>query len=268
MTCPIIRELDRTNSHNVQTKKVRNIKIIYRMAIVSLSVLASFCPVVAEQTSDPYLSESILVGKYCGWPSEFKSRFRGKSANTSITLLTPPTVEFRIKEILKGPHFAGKMPIRYEFCHGDTTKPEDWKFSRSMLPRSRSKWILFITQAKRQGTLGFETCDGCTGRIPFSSANVQKVQEGLYIHKPFDDFHGEFSYRPLTVTVAYKVTEEGQIVNAHLIKESDDKRFNQRVLDTVNSMSGQSFLVAKEALASDNERAVIVSNRLWYENLQ
>jgi hypothetical protein len=136
--------------------------------------------------STPYGCESILVGEYVGVYRDVKL---GKEWKTSVTYSSPPTVFFRLIQVLKGPPLSGtgfatpigrKIAIKYEFGDSEVDQPKDWKFDESMLPKIGSKWILFIPDAVRHGyPRAFETFQGSAGRLEFSTENIEKIHAAI-----------------------------------------------------------------------------------------
>jgi hypothetical protein len=102
--------------------------------------------------------------------------FEGYDKSRTYTWDDPPTANFRVTDILKGPPCcAGRLPVKYTFhdlIHTDV--PMDWKFSDELMPKKNSKWILFIEYAvPRQGK--FDLYQGSFGRQPATKENLTRL---------------------------------------------------------------------------------------------
>ena len=110
-------------------------------------------------------SECILTAEYLGYE---------KKADTYYT--HPPTANYRITKILKGPPLNRDLPIRYEFTDriNDSQAPPGWKFGADKMPKKGSQWIIFIQNAlPRDGA--FDTYQGTYGRQPATEENLNKI---------------------------------------------------------------------------------------------
>lgn len=108
--------------------------------------------------------ESVLVCEYTNFDEE-----------KTIGWSNPPFAYFHIVEYLKGPPFPGRLPIRYEFHDMiNKEKPEGWTFDKSMMPKKRSKWILFIPNAVPIAG-AFETYHGSAGRVEFNETSYYAI---------------------------------------------------------------------------------------------
>jgi hypothetical protein len=181
----------RWRDHAVNIKSVLRIALVYACGFFEL-----FVPTIAQtgkyvwpfsgSISTPYGCESILVGEYLGVYRDFKL---GKAWKTPITYSSPPTVFYRLIQVLKGPPLSRtgfvtpisrKIAIKYDFDEGDGDQPKDWKFDESMLPKFGSKWILFIPDAERHGyPRAFETFHGSAGRQEFTDATIERVRAAI-----------------------------------------------------------------------------------------
>jgi hypothetical protein len=247
-----------------------------------------FYPAVwAAGSNDRWRCESIVVGEYVGYNSEQSRVLKGDvTSKTGVTPFAPPSVLFRVADVLKGPPLNRVIPVRFEFID-DKPLPNNWKFDKSMMPTPGSKWILFISDAVPHGILReFETWNGSSGREVFSDQRIDEIRKMLatpvpvramswndwnkniddYLHRRFEEFNGIFSHVPrLSAKVVYTVTKEGRIMNVHFGDKSASERFNSCVLDIVKSMTGEPLLQFPEG---SKEESVVFSNHLWYEDLQ
>ncbi len=110
-------------------------------------------------------SECILIAEYLGYEK-----------GTDVHYTHPPTANYRIIKILKGPPLNRDLPLRYEFTDrvNDPQAPPGWKFGPDKMPEKGSQWIVFIKNAlPRDGA--FDTYQGSYGRQPATEENLNKV---------------------------------------------------------------------------------------------
>ena len=239
---------------------------------------------VAGQTDNRFQCESILEVEYTGIKAE-----NGQSTWNP----GPPTVYFRITKILKGPPLSRNIPIRYDLDDSRQRYPMDWRFDESSLPKIGSKWILFIPEAVPESGR-FVTFHGPVGRVECTPAEIElvnkKICETLVSSheraadwdswdRNIDQFlqsHFEkekiFSHGPrYRVTVAYTITENGKVENVRLIAESESERFNQVVLQLVNSLTDESLIQLIQFPVGSKtevvEKQTSFTNHLWYDNI-
>jgi hypothetical protein len=127
-------------------------------------------PELVSRTSETlrYDCDSIFVGEYLRYDRD-----------SEITLSHPPKAYFRPIAILKGPPAATAVPVTYAFDDkGTAPKSTAWKFDASMMPETRSKWIIFIQRAiPKDGR--FETFQNSKGRLEFTLENFSTVMSGI-----------------------------------------------------------------------------------------
>lgn len=119
-----------------------------------------------------FRSESIVVAKFLKYESD-----------GPISYFRPPKAIYHIEEVMKGPPLNPTIPVRYEFHQKiDQPKPKGWKFSKDMMPKKDSKWILFIHNAVPiDGML--ETYHGSFGRQEYNEENLDKILRIMETHK-------------------------------------------------------------------------------------
>ena len=109
-------------------------------------------------------SECILLAEYIDY-----------ERSPAIQYFHPPTANYHITKILKGPPLNSNLPIRYEFYdRSNNTMPEGWKFGPDKMPKKGSEWIIFLRIAlPRDGA--FDTYEGSYGRQPATEENLNTI---------------------------------------------------------------------------------------------
>jgi hypothetical protein len=96
------------------------------------------------------------------------------------------------------------------------------------------------------------------------SENIDRylqLEEPIYFSPFFHTSHYQ-------VEVAYTITRNSQITNAHLVKECDNQGFNNCVIKLVNSIAKLPFLQFPDGAADKSmDRTTVFTNPLWYDNL-
>lgn len=78
---------------------------------------------------------------------------------------------------LKNPEsISGEITTEYAFNDiPNNVKPESWKFSKVMMPKKKSKWILFLENFC-PSTNTYYTYRGTYGRMPYDEKTIDKVK--------------------------------------------------------------------------------------------
>ncbi len=103
-------------------------------------------------------------------------KYEGYEHKGPITFYNTPKAKYRIEEHLKGPQLDRDLAIKYEFLGKliGEEKPVGWTFSRDMMPKKGSKWIIFITNGiPIQGM--YHTFHGSYGRQELNDQNIDEI---------------------------------------------------------------------------------------------
>jgi len=235
------------------------------LAIAHTSIVSSDC-------------ESIVVGECVGAQEEVGSTKSG---------LHTPTAAFRISEFLRGPRLPKLIRFKYQIDDSANRAVTNWK-----LPSVGSKCVLFIPSSTNLNHNPTETFVG--GSLPFDEDLVQGIREKALLDssleilapdwtswqkningylKSIEDRSGLVSCTApnqgrLVAIVAYTITQDGQIEQAHLIKKSNSETFDQCALEIVSSMSERPFLrFPKGSKILSVDRSFTFENHLWFDGL-
>ena len=121
-----------------------------------------------------FWSEAIVIAIYTGYEKE---------KGNDITFFRPPKAIYHIEKRLKGPPLGSTLPIRYEF-HDKTgaSRPDNWKFDESMMPKKGSKWIIFIPNCVPIDGM-MDTYHGSFGRLEATDDNLDKILRVIELHR-------------------------------------------------------------------------------------
>ena len=102
--------------------------------------------------------------------------YRGYQEHGKTTLKNPPTAELAWLRVFKGPPLATCARIIFEFDLPSSAEEERlWKFSPSMMPEKKSRWIIFVQNAVPVSG-GFLTYKGSLGRVPATPENLKTLE--------------------------------------------------------------------------------------------
>lgn len=118
-------------------------------------------------------SETIVIAEY-----------KGFEADKHVGFFDPPTAIYKIDTILKGSPLNKSLPVKFEFHRKVTNevKPEDWKWSPSLMPAPGSKWIIFIPNAVAVAGR-YETFHGAYGRQELNEKNLDEIHRIIDHHQ-------------------------------------------------------------------------------------
>lgn len=143
----------------------------FLFAVISLMVGFSTQakPMNSASLEEAVHSESIVVVRYLGF---------SPTSPTNLSYFMPPTVQYEVIESLKGAVELGTIRVRYSFHDGSPcVEPEGWKFTKDLMPKVGSEWILFL-QNKDQNDV-YSTYSGDYGRWSSTPENLEKVKGAL-----------------------------------------------------------------------------------------
>ncbi len=124
-------------------------------------------PMPAPTKTEAYKSEYIVIGEYIDY-----------QAKEEINYFQGPIAKFKTIRILKGIDFPGILNIRYDFHDGSACLPlEGWVFSKDIMPKSGSFWILFLNKNKEYEV--FTTYRGDFGRWEATEENIAELEKAL-----------------------------------------------------------------------------------------
>jgi len=124
-------------------------------------------PMFAPTKAEAYKSEYIVIGKYIGY-----------QAKEEINYFQGPIAKFKTIRILKGINLPGIFNIRYDFHDDSACLPlKGWVFSKDIMPKSESAWILFLNKNKEYEI--FTTYRGDFGRWEATEENIAEVEKAL-----------------------------------------------------------------------------------------
>ncbi|MGE5416659.1 MAG: hypothetical protein ACM3UZ_07840 [Acidobacteriota bacterium] len=150
--------------------KRKTIIWVLTLMITVLCFIAN-CPALAKPMPTPTLenackSKVILIVSYksrdiCLFPDYFT----GINAN------------YQVLRVVKGKYSSKTIKINYAFQDGSPClEPKGWQFTRNMMPKENSKWIIFIDSAS-EGV--YHTYRGSFGRIEMTDKNLKLVNSIL-----------------------------------------------------------------------------------------
>ncbi|NQU99520.1 MAG: hypothetical protein HQ538_02180 [Parcubacteria group bacterium] len=149
-------------------------KIFYKFLFIIVGIYfvlhvqySSAKPMNVPTKKEAYKSEFIVIGEYIGY-----------QAKEGISYFQGPVAKFKTIRILKGVGLPKTLNIRYDFHDGSACiHLEDWKFSKSIMPKSGSLWILFINKDKENKV--FITYRGDFGRWEATKENIAEAEKAL-----------------------------------------------------------------------------------------
>jgi len=145
-------------------------KFLFVIAVICFVGYAKYSlakDMLVPTKKEAYKSEFIVIGKYVGYQEK-----------EEINYFQGPVAKFKTIRILKGSSLPKTLNIRYDFHDGSACIDlEGWKFSKSIMPKSGSLWILFMNKSKENNA--FVTYRGDFGRWEATEENIIKVEKAL-----------------------------------------------------------------------------------------
>ena len=153
----------------MKKNKFKSFLILSSILTLFISNYSESKPMPSPTMQEALNSKIIIIGEYRGHETLFFKK---------IDYFNGPIAIYEKIDVLKGKNIPNIVKVRYDFSDGSACiAEENWKFSKKLMPRIGSKWILFLNPEKERKI--FTTYRGDFGRMETTSKNVKKIKKYL-----------------------------------------------------------------------------------------